>query len=786
MAAEEDASNVLEAFTENDFFLDMADVHVGEEIGTGHFSTVYVARYFGDLVAVKKQIRESAELETYLLRELSVLKYISHPNMLQYIGAQNVIGQEESELYIVTEFARGGDFLQLLVDGSVDLSWAWRTHMLRDAVDALVYLHSRSLIHRDIKGANLLLDVDEDGKWVCKISDFGMTRPVPEDEERLRLTICGTDDYMAPELLFDEEYGVSADVFSLGMVLLEAIARKPVGQDSGFAGRYPGNNFQLDMDAVRPALPEDAPPSLVECAAQCLVYEPSDRITAKDALEWIEALIDEQYGGADAAVASPPAPPLPADILAPPPPPSAAPEPGSPSPPPPPPVTASPAKRQELLPRHSLPTVSSIPGAFHVVKMGYLFKRNRHGFRNWKKRWFVLTHQELLWYTKPEDAEPRGTVPLLNCTLVHTKQHRWQILDTSDMSRTADTRLHNRELAASDEPTMQEWMDALQRVIDNLEAAAVLPQDARQLLHTPGEAPEDEVSRLALQARQAAHKATITKLAEDYDRADDLAAKALAAAQRAGEAAAAAGERASDGGGGEGAWAGSMSSMRIFRPVAGSTGVTVYSSVEEWLAANNLSQLTDKFYACDLVNMRHLEEVGLAGEDLDMLGVEGEDRALLEAAARASGLGDAWAPKVRVRCDGWKSFGDATVYHVHAACGFSRSAQYLRYEDFGGFHQQLRHALRRIEVEEPKLPGKGIKLLQRQQDSAFINNRRAQLMAYLGEVIELAERKGGEPLNLLLSFLRLAEGAAALGEAKHERRSSARSEAGVKTVEYRL
>lgn len=61
-------------------------VAIGPAVGEGAFSTVYIGKYFGDVVAVKKQTRQGRDLEKYLLRELSVLKYIRHQNMLEYIG----------------------------------------------------------------------------------------------------------------------------------------------------------------------------------------------------------------------------------------------------------------------------------------------------------------------------------------------------------------------------------------------------------------------------------------------------------------------------------------------------------------------------------------------------------------------------------------------------------------------------------------------------------------------------------------------------------------------------
>ena len=76
----------LPDFADTDFYINPKVVEMGPIIGEGAFSTVYAARYFGDIVAVKKQTRKGKDLEKYLLRELQVLKYIRHENMLEYIG----------------------------------------------------------------------------------------------------------------------------------------------------------------------------------------------------------------------------------------------------------------------------------------------------------------------------------------------------------------------------------------------------------------------------------------------------------------------------------------------------------------------------------------------------------------------------------------------------------------------------------------------------------------------------------------------------------------------------
>jgi serine/threonine protein kinase len=134
-------------------------VKLSEQIGAGAFSKVYVGMYLGELVAVKKQKRAAEDnLEAYLMRELAVLKHFEHPNLLNYIGASKVPSHDgtKGDIYIVTELAECGDLLGLLL-GDALLGWQLRTKILMDAALALEFLHSRSLIHRDIKSPNMLL-----------------------------------------------------------------------------------------------------------------------------------------------------------------------------------------------------------------------------------------------------------------------------------------------------------------------------------------------------------------------------------------------------------------------------------------------------------------------------------------------------------------------------------------------------------------------------------------------------------------------------------------------------
>ena len=144
-----------------------------------------------------------------------------------------------------------------------ELGWKFRLKIAHECSQALLYLHEHNFVHRDVKSSNILLDHN----WTCKVSDFGMSREVSEYVPTMRMTICGTEDYMAPELMFDEEYSVSIDTYAFGMVLLEILRREKVGRN-GFAVRRPQSKFKIDLDEVQGCIPRY--PNLPYCELERL------------------------------------------------------------------------------------------------------------------------------------------------------------------------------------------------------------------------------------------------------------------------------------------------------------------------------------------------------------------------------------------------------------------------------------------------------------------------------------------------------------------------------------
>ena len=273
---------------ERSFKVDVADIKLGKCIGSGAFSQVYKGLYQGQTVAVKKQIVEDAtNVDKYLKKELKVLKTIAHPNLLRFVGA-NIVGKY---MHIVTEFMEGGDLRQLVVKSlpNVKNNIGNKTlvQMLLDVTSALAYLHERELMHRDIKTDNIVLD----GSLRAVLCDFGFARKASKSNQ-MAMTICGTDEFMAPEVIFGMEYGLAADMFSMGVVACEMICRKVVG-DQGFLVRTPQGSFGVDINEVKHHIHGTPPSSLMMWIEQCLSNEAEDRINAVDAEGWLRDLIDE-------------------------------------------------------------------------------------------------------------------------------------------------------------------------------------------------------------------------------------------------------------------------------------------------------------------------------------------------------------------------------------------------------------------------------------------------------------------------------------------------------------
>lgn len=196
-----------------------------KKLGQGGFSKVFLAREVGGvsaLYAVKciKKTRMDAKAFSYLQTELFALRNIIHPNSLKLYR----VYEDDFYFFLVTEYLDGGTLIRRLKNRRAEESLC--VTVITALLNVIVELNKYNLIHRDIKPTNIMFALDEEGKEIVKLIDFGLCADFTDHSETTHLKDkSGTVCYLAPELigwdLLNKLYGKQVDVFSIGMILFE-------------------------------------------------------------------------------------------------------------------------------------------------------------------------------------------------------------------------------------------------------------------------------------------------------------------------------------------------------------------------------------------------------------------------------------------------------------------------------------------------------------------------------------------------------------------------------------
>ena len=238
----------------------------GALIGQGSFGSVYLALHAmtGELMAVKQvevpSSNSNSEIDkrkqnmvAALKREIDLLRDLQHPNIVQYLGSNS----DEEHFNIFLEYVPGGSVAAML-NSYGQLQEPLIRNFVRQILNGLSYLHGRDIIHRDIKGANVLVD----NKGKVKISDFGISKrvevsalqPSKNGGHVNRPSLQGSVFWMAPEVVKQTSYTLKADIWSLGCLVVEM-----------FTGTHPFPNcsqlqaiFQIGNSSAKPTTPENA------------------------------------------------------------------------------------------------------------------------------------------------------------------------------------------------------------------------------------------------------------------------------------------------------------------------------------------------------------------------------------------------------------------------------------------------------------------------------------------------------------------------------------------------
>ncbi|CAK9275882.1 unnamed protein product [Sphagnum jensenii] len=193
---------------------------VGRTIGEGNFAKVKFAQNTetGESVAMKVLDKETVlkhKMVDQIKREICIMKIVRHPNVV----CLHEVLASQTKIYIILEFVKGGELFDKIVHQG-RLSENESRKYFQQLIDAVDFCHSKGVSHRDLKPENLLLD----SAGNLKISDFGLSA-LPQQEDGLLHTTCGTPNYVAPEVLNDKGYdGAVADIWSCGVILYVLMA----------------------------------------------------------------------------------------------------------------------------------------------------------------------------------------------------------------------------------------------------------------------------------------------------------------------------------------------------------------------------------------------------------------------------------------------------------------------------------------------------------------------------------------------------------------------------------
>ncbi|KAG0743902.1 hypothetical protein G6F57_000587 [Rhizopus arrhizus] len=210
--------------------LKLDDFNISRTLGTGSFGRVHLiqskvnGRFYAMKVLKKTEVVRLKQVE-HTNNEKHILESVAHPFLVNMWGTF----QDCYNLYMIMDYVPGGELFSVL-----RRSQRFPDHVAKfyaaEVILAIEYLHGKDMIYRDLKPENLLLDA----QGHIKITDFGFAKYVPD----ITWTLCGTPDYLAPEIIQSKGYGKAVDWWSLGVLIYEMLAGYPPFYDDDHLKLY--------------------------------------------------------------------------------------------------------------------------------------------------------------------------------------------------------------------------------------------------------------------------------------------------------------------------------------------------------------------------------------------------------------------------------------------------------------------------------------------------------------------------------------------------------------------
>ncbi|KAI5074434.1 hypothetical protein GOP47_0010395 [Adiantum capillus-veneris] len=249
-----------------------------KELGSGTYGTVFHGKWRGSDVAIKRikascfmgSPLEQERLISDFWREAGTLSQLHHPNIVAFYGV--VPDGPEGTLATVTEYMVNGSLKQVLLKKDRTIDRRKRLLIAMDAAFGMEYLHSKRIVHFDLKSENLLVNMRDAHRPICKVGDFGLSKV--KHQTLVSGGVRGTLPWMAPELLNTKGLVTEkVDVYSFGIVMWELLT----GEEP-YANMHCGTIIGgIVNDNLRPAIPSWCDPSWRDLMERCWSGNPADR-----------------------------------------------------------------------------------------------------------------------------------------------------------------------------------------------------------------------------------------------------------------------------------------------------------------------------------------------------------------------------------------------------------------------------------------------------------------------------------------------------------------------------